>query len=265
MAAETPQAGIADMKDIFFNSNKAVLTVMVQARDPERVKELMRLSVPEGAEAFGMQFEQMKPEYRTEEVYRELFTYAGDKPIYATNYRTGLNEGKSDEQLAEELLEIARCGADVCDVMGDYFDRQPDEMAVDEKAIERQMQFIRQLHECGAKVLMSSHVLKYTPAERVLEIALEQQRRGADICKIVTGAENMEQQLENLKMINMLKEKLDIPFLFLCGGECSLLRRIGGELGCCMYLCVHEHDELATSVQPLLGDMVELRDRMSRA
>ena len=107
---------------------------------------------------------------------------------------------------------------------------------------------------------MSSHVLKFTPAERVLEIALEHQRRGADICKIVTGAENAEQQIENLRIINLLKENLKIPFLFLAGGECRILRRIGGSLGCCMYLCVHEYDELATKSQPLLSDIRVIRE-----
>ena len=111
---------------------------------------------------------------------------------------------------------------------------------------------------------MSSHVMKFTPAERVLEIAQEQQRRGADICKIVTGASNMAQQIENLRIINLLKENLKIPFLFLCGGECGILRRIGGELGSCMYLCVHEHDALATKAQPLLRDVKILRDTLRR-
>ena len=110
---------------------------------------------------------------------------------------------------------------------------------------------------------MSSHVYKYTPAERVLEIALEHQRRGADICKIVTGAETMEEQLENLKIINMLKEKLDIPFLFLCCGECKILRRISGEIGNCMYLCVPEYDALATPAQPLLHNIKAIRDNMA--
>lgn len=250
------------MKGSFFENNKALLTVMVQADNPDRIKELIDKSVPEGAEAFGMQFEQMKSEFRTKEVYKDLFSYAKDKPVYVTNYRSGHNEGKSDDTLAEELLEFADCGADLCDVMGDYFDRQPDEVAVDKTAIEKQKELIRKIHDKGAKVLMSSHVLKYIPAERVLEIALEHQSRGADICKIVTGADTMEQQLENLKIINMLKENLKIPFLFLCGGECGILRRIGGELGCCMYLCVHEYDALATQTQPLLKKIKMIRDNM---
>ena len=248
------------MKKSFFEYDKPLLTTMVQADNPNRIKELINKSVPEGAEAFGMQFEQMKSKYRTKEVYKDLFSYVKDKPVYVTNYRHALNEGKTDDMLAEELVELADCGADLCDVMGDYFDRQPDELAVDKTAIEKQKELIRKIHNKGAKVLMSSHVLKYIPAERVLEIALEHQSRGADICKIVTGADTMEQQIENLKIINMLKENLKIPFLFLCGGECSILRRIGGELGCCMYLCVHEYDDLATATQPLLKDVKIIRD-----
>ena len=248
------------MKQSFFGRDKALFTVMVQADNPDRIKELIDKSVPEGAEAFGMQFEQMKSEYRTREVYKDLFAFAKDKPVYVTNYRHASNEGKSDDMLAAELVELADCGADLCDVMGDYFDRQPDELAVDKTAIEKQKELIGKIHDKGAKVLMSSHVLKYTPAERVLRIALEHQERGADICKIVTGADTMEQQLENLKIINMLKENLKIPFLFLCGGECRILRRIGGEIGCCMYLCVYEYDKLATPQQPLLKDVKIIRD-----
>ena len=250
------------MKKSFFEYDKPLLTTMVQADNPDRIKELIDKSVPEGAEAFGMQFEQMNPEYRTKEVYKDLFAYAKDKPVYVTNYRHTTNEGKTDDELADELVELAECGADLCDVMGDYFDRQPDEVAVDKTAIEKQKELIKKIHDKGAKVLMSSHLLKYIPAGRVLEIALEHQKRGADICKIVTGADTMEQQIENLKIINMLKENLKIPFLFLCGGECGILRRIGGEIGCCMYLCVHEHDALATATQPLLSAVKAIRDNM---
>ena len=251
------------MKYDFLNFEKATLTVMVQANNPTRIKELMDKAIPAGAEAFGIQFEQMLPEYRTPEVYRDLFSYAKGIPSYVTNYRDKQNAGKSDEELGDELVELAECGAELCDIMGDYFDRQPDEVAVDENAINKQIGLINRIHEKGAKVLMSSHVMKYTPAERVLEIALEHQRRGADISKIVVGADNREQELENLKIINMLKEKLDIPFLFLSSGECRILRRIGGEIGSCMYLCVYEHDALATPQQPLLKKLKQIRDNMN--
>ena len=250
------------MQTSFLNCENPILTVMVQADNPDRIKELVDKALPEGAEAFGMQFCKLKKEYRNPDMYKNIFSYAKGKPVYVTNYRHSQNEGKSDEKLADEMLQLADCGATLCDIMGDYFDKQPGELTMDVDAVNKQMQLIDELHKKGAEVLMSSHVLTFTPAERVIEIALEHQRRGADISKIVTGAETMEQQIENLKIINILKENLEIPFLFLCGGECHVLRRIGGELGCCMYLCVYEHDELSTQSQPLLKNVKAIRDNM---
>ena len=248
-------------KPTFLQYEKPLLVSMLQAKTPARIEELMQASLLEGAEAFGMQFCQLQAEYRNVNTYKTLFLHAKPLPVYVTNYRKhGSNKGKSDDVLAAELLELAECGATLCDVMGDYFDPCEGELSMNEAAVKKQMQLIGALHKAGAEVLMSSHVLKFTPAERVLEIALEHQKRGADICKIVTGADTAEQQIENLRIINMLKENLKIPFLYLSGGECHIMRRIGGALGCCMYLCVHEYDEMATPSQPLLADMVKIRE-----
>lgn len=244
----------------FLTYEKPPLTCMVQADNPDRIKELVRLSIPAGAEAFGMQLCKMKPEYRTKETYKELFELASPLPVYVTNYRKSENQGKSDDELAEELIELAECGATLCDVMGDIFDPCKYELTMKEDAVKKQMKLIDELHKRGAEVLMSSHILKFTPAERILEMALEHQRRGADICKIVTGADTMDQQIENMRIIRLLKENLKIPFLFLSGGEGRIIRRIGGALGCCMYLCVYEHDRLATASQPLLKDLRVIRD-----
>lgn len=247
-------------KPTFLTYEKPLLTCMVQADNPDRIKELISRS--DGAEAFGMQFCRMKPEYRTEETYRELFELVSPLPTYVTNYRYGYNEGKSDEELAEGILELADCGATLCDVMGDLFDKQDDELARDASAIEKQMALIDALHAKGTEVLISSHVFKFTPAERVLEIALEQKRRGADVAKIVTGASSMEEQIENLRIVHLLKQELGIPFLFLANGESRILRRVGGALGNCTTLCVAEYDELATKTQPLLSEMKQIRELM---
>ncbi len=247
----------------FWNGEKPLLTCMVQAEHPDRIKELIDASLSEGAEAFGMQFCRMKREYRNEATYRELFAYTDGKPVYVTNYRQyGSNADQSDNDLATELLKLAECGAALCDVMGDLFGACEGELTMHGEAVRKQRELIDALHKRGAAVLMSSHVLRFTPAERVLEMAREHQRRGADVCKIVTNADTMAQQLENLRIIHLLREHLEIPFLFLCGGECHLLRRIGASLGNCMTLCVHEYDELATPSQPLLRDVKLLRDTL---
>lgn len=252
------------MKKSFFGNNQAVLTAMIQAHDPVRIKHLMDIGFLDGAEAYCILFERLCPEYRTAEVYDELAKYSSAKglPTYVTNYRYGHNTGKSDDVLAEEMVDIAGHGFDLCDIMCDLFDPQPDEVTKDNSAIAKQEVVIARIHEKGAKVLMSAHTHKYMDTETVVGIALEQQRRGADISKIVIQADTLEQQLDSLKTITVLKEKLDIPFLFLYGGSCGLLRRVGGELGCCMYLCVPEYDELATTTQPLLSDVKNIRNLM---
>ena len=250
-------------KKVLFGNDKALLTCMVQGENPDRIRTLMKKAAEQGAEAFGIQLERLESCYRSTKVYRSLFDCAANMPTYVTNYRSAGNEDKSDEQLAEELLMMADCGADLCDMMGDYFDKQPEEITYDKIAVEQQKVLINQLHERGAKVLMSSHVRKFISAEKVLKIALSHQKRGADISKIVVDAENTEQEIENLRIMNLLQQKLDIPFLFLSGGECKILRRIGGELGCCMYLCVCEYDKFATPLQPLLKKMKAIRDNMN--
>ena len=242
------------MKYDFLNCEKATLTVMVQANNPERIKHLMDKAIPAGAEAFGIQFEQMLPEYRTPEVYRDLFSYAKGRPSYVTNYRGTQNNGKSDDELGDELVELAECGADLCDVMGDYFDRQPDEVAVDENAINKQIELNKAGKFCPLAMETSGHA-----AFKENYYLDDGAYLMTKIVILLAGADTMEQQLENLKIINMLKEKLSIPFLFLCNNRCKLLRRVGGEIGSCMYLCVYEHDSFSTLTQPLLSDVKLIR------
>jgi len=248
------------MKPTFLTYSQPLLTVMLQCQTPETAIGRIRNSLHLGAEAFGLQVESLLPEFQTPETYARIFKEMKGRPIYVTYYRTGQNRGRSDEDLAQGLITLAESGATLCDVMGDLYSPHPLQLTEDPQAIEKQMQLIDTLHEKGAEVLMSSHVFKFTPAEQVLEMAREQKRRGADVIKLVTGAETMEQQLENLKTVDLLKRELDAPFVFLSSGKSSLLRKLGIHLGCCMCLCVYEHDALSTAAQPLLSTMKTIRD-----
>ena len=250
------------MERDFFKLHASPLTVMLQCATPELAIKRIRNAGCLGAEAFSLQTESLEREYQNPEVYQWIFKEMRGRPVYVTHYRGAKNKGKSDEELAEGLITLAECGATLVDVMGDLFAKHPEELTDDETAIQKQMKLIDTLHEKGAKVLMSSHVLRFIPAERVLEIALEQKRRGADIIKIVTGANTMEEQLENMRIITLLKEQLGAPFLLLCNGQCTLLRRLGWKLGNCMTLCVYEHDAFSTISQPLLSTMKTVRDNL---
>lgn len=238
----------------FLRYDHPVITSMVQGKSADRVIELIKKSNAQGADAFGIQTCKLPEEERNIETYRRIFAAAEGKPTYVTNYRIGENRHTSldDDKIGEHIVEIARAGATLCDVMGDIYGKDPDELSTDPIAINKQKKLIERIHAEGAEVLMSSHALKYLPTERVLEIANAQIDRGADIVKIVTYANSEEEQVENLKTSLALKRELSKPFLFLAGGECNIQRRLGPMFGACMWLCVSEHDEMATPVQPLI-------------
>lgn len=238
------------MKPTFLGHDKPLKTVMIIKRTPQEFIDEIALARAAGADAVGFQLEKMLPEYRTEECYKEIFNAAGELPSYFTFYRHGSEASCTDEEIAEELKKITRCGGTIADVMGDLFCKTEGELTDDPEAIEKQKKLIAEIHELGGEVLMSSHVLKYTPSDRVMEIANAHKERGADICKIVTDAQTDTEQIDNLMIIDRLKRELDLPFLFLCGGKCDVLRRIGPRFGCCMWLCVYDHDDLAVKSQP---------------
>lgn len=248
------------MKKSFLNQSNPLLTVMLQCKTPETAIGKIRNANCLGADAYGLQVESLMSEFHNPDTYKRIFAEMKDKPCYVTNYRYSYNQKLTDDELADGIITLAESGATLCDVMGDIFCKHPEELTDNEEAIQKQMKLIDTLHSKGAEVLMSSHLYKYAPAERVLEIAFEQKRRGADIIKIVTAADNMEQQIENLRITNLLKQELGAPFLFLSGGESSIHRRLGIKLGCCMSLCVYEHDILSTASQPLLSIMKTIRD-----
>lgn len=248
------------MKKTFLNHERPLLTVMLECETPELAIGRIRNANALGADAYGLQIESLKPEYHNAETYKRIFAEMGGRPCYTTYYRSHYNVGKSDEELAQGMITLAESGATLVDVMGDLFCKHPEELTDNEDAIKKQMELIDKIHSLGGEVLMSSHVFKYIPADRVMEIAFEQKRRGADVIKIVTGAGDMEQQIENLRITDLLKRELGAPFLFLSGGYCSLHRRLGMKLGCCMCLCVYEHDAFSTPMQPLLSIAKKIRD-----
>jgi len=251
---------VRSVKPTFLNHDHPLMTVMIQTETPEHAIRTIHRAIPEGADAFGLQTCRLRHEFRNESALRRIFEEMEGRPSYVTNYRGGVNAGTDDDTVAGGMLLAARAGGTLIDVMGDLYAKHPDELTDDPRAVDKQKKLIDILHNHGAEVLMSSHVLRYTPAERVLEIAQAQVKRGADIVKIVTGAEDDGQQAENLKIVTLLKKELKVPFLYLSGGKCEVLRRVGPMLGCCMWLCVYEHDELSTKAQPLLRNIRAIRD-----
>ena len=242
----------------FLEQPRPLLVDMIMERRPLEIEGHIRTGIQEGADAFGLHMEELMPEYRNEKTLRDVFACLSDRPLYLTNYRSGYNRDRLDDaQRMDELKMAIRCGATLVDLTADTFAPTPFELTRDPTAVDCQRRVIDEFHDLGGEVLMSSHVLEFRRPEEVLEIALEQQRRGADIAKIVTFSGSEGELESNFDALRLLRHELSIPFLFLSNGPfCRMHRTLGPYFGSCMWLCVDAYTELSSRNQPLLRSMV---------
>lgn len=168
-----------------------------------------------------------------------------NRPVYVTNYiRDNSQPFLTDKELSQQLLNMIDCGAGLIDVRGDMFCRTNGEFTKNPSAVKQQKELISEIHRCGAKALISTHIFEYRTPKNILEIALAQEERGADIAKIVTEANSEKEADDAFKTLFLLKENLKIPFLFLCNGShCKNHRLLSSLLGNCMCLCVENENK----------------------
>ncbi len=245
------------MKTPFLNGKKPPIVAMIGGETAAQMKKTIATALADGADALGIQVEQLPPEERTDAILTDLFAACGDHPIYVTSYRGGNSETLSDEQITDYLLQCLSCGATLGDVMGDLYCPAPTGMTFDPTAAQRQTELIRQIHAMGKEVLISVHTHTFLPPEELLRYAQAQAERGTDIVKIVNFAEDEEQLVENLKTVKLFREKLQKPFLLLANkAECRPLRLAGPDRGVCMYLC----RTVPAGEQPLVKTVKYWRD-----
>ncbi|MBE5733030.1 MAG: type I 3-dehydroquinate dehydratase [Clostridiales bacterium] len=248
-------------KATFLTYNKPLLCAMVQEDTIEKMKFVIHNSISDGAEALGLQLEELVLEDRTEEKLKELFATCKGLPTYITSYRGKNSVNLSDDERVELLLLAAKCGATLCDVMSDLYDPQPYEVTENEEAINKQKELIKKLHGLGAEVLMSTHTHTFFDEETIIKIAKSQQERGADVVKIVNFSQTEEQLMHNISVCAKLKDNIDRPYLFLTNGvHGRFIRHVGPTLGCCMYLCVQQYKPGYSTEQPKLTAIKQVRD-----
>ena len=247
-----------------FDKKRPPLVAMVQVATVEEALDIIVDAHYDGADAFGIQLEDLLPEHRNLLDLKKIFAACLGKPIYITSYRGSNSKGMSDEECLELLLLGAEAGADLCDIMGDCFDPQSTELTFDENAIARQKTYIDRIHAKGKQVLISSHTHTHLCQEDVVRYAQAQKARGADVVKIVNQSNGRDELRESLNTIFRLEKMLGgTPFLFLTGGkDSSILRQTGPLFGVCMYLCAPVHKHGFTRQQPLLRAMRQVRDNM---
>lgn len=251
----------------FFDSERPLICAMVQDATVEEAICTIKDSLYDGADAFGIQLCNLLPEERDAAHLSRLFAACEGKPIYLTSYRGAQNATLTDAERTELLLFAMRTAAPMgevlCDVMGDLYHPETDQLTFDKEAVEQQKALIEQIHAEGGRVLMSAHLSRSFSEEEAVTYARAQRSRGADIVKLVSKADSDSEQMLGLQIIHRLKQELDCPYLFLVGGtHTRLIRQIGPALGVCMYLGVSRYRPITAKAQPTLRTLKAIRDSM---
>ena len=85
-----------EVKPTFLNQQNPILCAITECSDPESIISDMCNSFDDGADAFAIEMDHMNDDDKTLSKLRYIFSFAGRKPIYVTNYRQNKNSGKSN-------------------------------------------------------------------------------------------------------------------------------------------------------------------------
>ena len=231
--------------------DRPTLVCSIGADNAPEVIATMRNAVYDGADAFLLHMEKLKPEYRNKKALEEIISYSENKTVLTLDYRM---DGKTDEESAAMLLESIDAGADCIDVFADMFDARDVVCYTNApEAVKKQKELIAAAHEKGAQVLSSVHIFEFAEPEKVLDIALDLEARGADIVKVAAQVNSERQLVEGIRLTNMMRENLKVPFLHICMGQYGKAHRMIAPLfGSSMILCVQKYTEYSHKDKPLL-------------
>ncbi len=220
-------------------------TQIVQLMSGRSAAELIgeaRNGMADGADGIAVNLCDLDLAERNAEVFRQILD-AVPLPFMFIHYRQDSRmTPQDDEPRQTELLAAAEAGVGMIDVMGDLFDKSPDERTRNPEAIAKQKALIKQIHGIGAQVVISSHPLRFMNAEAIVEQLKDFESRGADLVKIVTTADTEAEYLENIRATMLAWHEIAIPFTHLCGGRFSRLQRFSGAaLGCSITFAVQRY------------------------
>lgn len=240
-----------------------MLTVIMNGVDTEeKALAMIREGIEEGAEAFCLQLEVLRPEFRNKETYRRIFDAMEGRPAYVCCYRRGGSiPEQTDDAIGEELLLAQDAGAALLDIRTDMYCPSEKEITLDPAAVEKQKKLIDEIHARGSEVLMSSHVLSYISPDGVLELMKLQKSRGTDVCKVVGAANAREELVAAFLTSARIERELGCRHLFLVGGDYRHDHRLLAPfLGGAIYLCVVDSNP---GLQPTLSAAKKIRDLSS--
>jgi len=248
------------MQSNFLDSKPYFLTCSLRETSVEGNICCIKNAIYDGAEAFMIHLEKLPDEHVNVQDLKKIYDYAGERPVFSVNYRSRHKPGKPDEEIVKQQLLSLEAGANVIDVFGDIFCPSVNELAMDQKAIQKQKDYIELIHSKGGKVLMSSHIYRFMDTEEILKQAKEMESRGADIVKIAMSVFSEEEMTQTYITMARLKQELKCHFFLVTMGQYGKTNRaIEGFLGSKIVLCAQEYNENSAPMdQPLLRAMADV-------
>ena len=154
---------------------------------------------------------------------------------------------KSEERRTQELLKAVELGAGIIDI----------------ELRTRNLEEVIQMIGKRAKCLLSFHDLEKTPPlDRMEEIVQRQLKAGADICKVITTAQSLEDNLTVLQLITEFPKTRLVSFAMGPLGFASrvLCPLVGGDF---TYASIEKGKESASG-QITVKDLRKLYEMMAR-
>jgi len=170
-------------------------------------------------------------------------------PLIATNrqYQQGGYRRQDEGQRVEALLRAAEIGFQYVDV----------ELTTAELEL-----IIKRVKDHGARSIVSHHDLERTPTESEMERIVESQiEAGADVCKLVTTASNIADNIQCLTLTQRISESTKIV-CFAMGRKGALSRAFSPLFGAYFTFASLESGLETASGQASIDDLKELYGRL---
>lgn len=263
------------MRKSFANVSAPMLAGVVKEKDPASAIAAIKNCYIHGATGIDLHLSCLADEYKNVESIKRIVD-ASPLSILALNYNQsydGTFYEDTDENKTALLFKGIEAGAAAVDIQGYTFDLpskdafreefshlgysfikdKPKEVVVDEKIINKQIEFIERVHAAGGEVLLSNHVGVFMTAEQLVDLALFLEKRNPDIIKIVAVAETEEELAEAFRAMVALKKEVKTPVSYHCNGTHGALTRIiNPVLGGFMCFCNDRYMRNSAMDQPLL-------------
>ena len=269
-----------------FTDHKVMPVSMIIENNPDDAIIKIRKSEAHGAKGIMIYITALNREYWTFETLQRIM-YCTNLPILSIAYNgnfAGNSVNQSWEDFANLLKLSVQAGACAVDMPGYLFapsydniptentslkasyvaegvdvsfvDAKAKEISLNKTTIQKQQQFIAEIHELGAEVLYSAHVNVEMSSEQIVAAAKFIQSVGVDVAKIVCSGSSKETVIQHLKACMVLENELDIKFSV--HGQSTLSRLMCPMFGSYIAFCVDEYTSSETNIQIDLATMIAI-------